>query len=124
MLKVILRIHTIGNFEALDFNATLLVSSYDLLPQAYGVKFWHEGKEKIARTHGEVILSAGAIASPQLLMLSGIGPAKHLAEHHIPVLVDLPVGYNMQSHVGVGELIFTLNEPVIVNCKFSNECDQ
>jgi choline dehydrogenase-like flavoprotein len=52
--------------------------SYDPRPQAIGVKFWHDGHEKVAKTHGEVILSAGAIASPQILMLSGIGPANHL----------------------------------------------
>lgn len=41
-------------------------------------------------------------------MLSGIGPADHLQHLDIPVKVDLPVGYNMQSHVGVGEVIFTV----------------
>jgi hypothetical protein len=45
-------------------------------------------------------------------MLSGIGPADHLKHHHIPVQVDLPVGYNMQSHVGLGELIFTVKDQV------------
>ena len=57
-------------------------------------------------------MSAGAVASPQLLMLSGIGPADHLKYHNIPVVVDLPVGYNLQSHVGVGELVFTVKEKV------------
>ncbi len=69
----------------------------------------------MAHVHGEVILSAGAIASPQILMLSGIGPADHLRQHGIPVKVDLPVGYNMQSHVGVGELVYTLRDPVSYN---------
>ena len=45
-------------------------------------------------------------------MLSGIGPADHLKYHNIPVVVDLPVGYNLQSHVGVGELVFTVKEKV------------
>lgn len=44
----------------------------------------------------------------QILMLSGIGPGDHLKYHGIPVKVDLPVGYGMQSHVGVGEIIFTV----------------
>lgn len=79
---------------------------------AYGVNFWHDGREKVAKAHGEVILSAGAIASPQILMLSGIGPSSHLAEHKIPVWVDLPVGLNMQSHVGVGEVLFTVQDQV------------
>ena len=50
--------------------------------------------------HGdEIILSAGAIGSPQLLMLSGVGPAEHLAEHGIPVVRHLPdVGQNLRDH--------------------------
>ena len=52
---------------------------------------------------GEVILCGGAINSPQLLMLSGIGPAEHLREHEIPVVRDLPgVGQNLQDHVALG----------------------
>lgn len=49
----------------------------------------------------EVVLAAGAIATPQLLMLSGIGPRDHLAEHGIPVLVDLPVGVAFSDHPNV-----------------------
>jgi choline dehydrogenase len=50
----------------------------------------------------EVILAAGAVGSPQLLMLSGIGPARHLTEHGIPVLVDAPeVGQNLTDHLVV-----------------------
>ena len=74
----------------------------------------HGGKEKTVHTHGEVIVSAGAIASPQILMLSGIGPAEHLSYHGIPVVVDLPVGRNMQSHVGTGELAYSLTAPVTI----------
>ena len=45
-------------------------------------------------------------------MLSGVGPSDHLAQLGIKVVADLPVGYNMQSHVGVGEVIYTLKEKV------------
>ncbi|CAH2233610.1 jg1567 [Pararge aegeria aegeria] len=47
----------------------------------------------------EVVLSAGAVATPQLLMLSGVGPAEHLREFGIPVRADLPVGEGMSDHV-------------------------
>src|SRR5205085_2461155 len=51
----------------------------------------------------EVVLAGGAVNTPQLLMLSGIGPAAHLAEHGIPVLVDSPgVGANLQDHLVAG----------------------
>ncbi|MEM1412349.1 MAG: GMC family oxidoreductase N-terminal domain-containing protein, partial [Pseudomonadota bacterium] len=51
---------------------------------------------------GEIILSGGAINSPQLLMLSGVGPADHLAEHDVDVIHDLPaVGENLQDHLDV-----------------------
>lgn len=57
----------------------------------------------IISANKEVILSAGVFQSPQLLMLSGIGPAKHLAQHNIPVLLDKPgVGQNMVDHIFFG----------------------
>jgi choline dehydrogenase-like flavoprotein len=84
--------------------------------RAVGISYRQDGVTKTARTKGEVILSAGAIGSPQLLMLSGIGPAAHLAEHGIPVVLDKPgVGGNLQDHLQL-RLIFrvegvpTLNE--------------
>lgn len=72
--------------------------------QAKGVVFEHDGKEKTVYANREVILSAGAFVSPQLLMLSGVGPAKHLQEHQIDVVHDLPaVGDNLHDHL---DLIF------------------
>lgn len=55
----------------------------------------------IARAAREVIVSAGALGSPRLLMLSGIGPAQHLREHGIGVVADLPVGDNLHDHLFV-----------------------
>jgi choline dehydrogenase-like flavoprotein len=57
------------------------------------------GGERVARAEREVILAAGAIGSPQLLMLSGVGPAAQLQEVGVPVVHDLPaVGENLQDH--------------------------
>jgi choline dehydrogenase len=64
-----------------------------------GVEYLQEGTLHQVMAESEVILSAGAFASPQLLMLSGIGPAEHLRLHDIAVVVDLPgVGQNLQDH--------------------------
>jgi choline dehydrogenase len=68
--------------------------------RAVGVAYTQNGQPQQARAEREVIISAGAFFSPQLLLLSGIGPADHLKEHDIPVLVDLPgVGQNLQDHM-------------------------
>ncbi len=66
---------------------------------ATGVVYRRAGVEQTVRADGEVLLCAGAIASPQLLMLSGVGPAEHLREHGIEVLLDAPaVGTGLQDH--------------------------
>lgn len=68
--------------------------------RATGVIFRRKGADRLALAAREVILSAGAINSPQILMLSGLGPAAHLAEHGIQVLHDLPgVGQGLQDHL-------------------------
>ncbi len=67
--------------------------------RAAGVHYLRRGVAETARAEGEVILAAGAIGSPQLLMLSGIGPADELHAHDIAVLVDSPgVGANLSDH--------------------------
>jgi choline dehydrogenase len=71
-------------------------------PRCSGVKTEREGESVLATASREVILSAGAIGSPQLLQLSGIGPADLLAEHDIPVVAELPgVGENLQDHLQI-----------------------
>ena len=68
--------------------------------QARGVVYQKHGVEQKVYAKGEVILSSGAFGSPQLLMLSGIGPAEHLREHGIKVVKDSPeVGENLQDHI-------------------------
>ncbi|KAG5900291.1 hypothetical protein JTB14_000818 [Gonioctena quinquepunctata] len=78
--------------------------------EAYGVEFY-KGKQKYAvSAKKEVILSAGTFHSPQLLMLSGIGPKNHLKELGIPLIKDLPVGETMYDHLSYLAAIFTVNE--------------
>lgn len=81
--------------------------------RAYGVEFIRDGTKQVVYAKREVILSAGAIASPQLLMLSGIGPAEHLKEVGINVVFDSPgVGRNLQDHIAVGGIVFEVDYPI------------
>jgi Choline dehydrogenase and related flavoproteins len=59
-----------------------------------------DGRSTISASR-EVILCAGVYGSPQLLMLSGVGPAGHLREHGVDVVADLPVGDNLHDHMFV-----------------------
>ncbi len=70
--------------------------------RAVGVRFVRDGKPVEARASREVILTGGAINSPQLLLLSGIGPADELSALGLPVVADVPgVGRNLQDHLFV-----------------------
>ena len=70
--------------------------------RAVGVAYARGGHEVVVRCEGEVLLCGGAINSPQLLMLSGIGPAEHLASHGITPRHVLPgVGRNLQDHLDI-----------------------
>ncbi|MCI2400756.1 choline dehydrogenase [Aliiroseovarius subalbicans] len=70
--------------------------------RAVGVEVERGGKIEVIRAGREVIIAASAINSPKLLMLSGIGPATHLAEHGIEVIADRPgVGQNLQDHLEI-----------------------
>ena len=101
-----LRLETGCLVEGIDFTAK----------RATGIRWRQDGVLRSARCRGEVILSAGAINSPHLLMLSGVGPAAHLSQFGIPLVLDKPgVGGNLQDHLQL-RLIFkvsgvkTLNE--------------
>ena len=68
--------------------------------RATAVEYEQSGTRLLAQARREVILSGGAIGSPQLLMLSGVGPADHLGEHGIELKLDLPgVGQNLHDHI-------------------------
>lgn len=75
------------------------------------------GKRIRVLARKEVIVSAGVIESPKLLMLSGIGPAAHLREHKIPILKDAPVGENLMDHISYYGLNFLVNDTVTLVTK-------
>jgi choline dehydrogenase-like flavoprotein len=68
--------------------------------RATGVEYVQGGQTVKVEAGREVILAGGAFNSPQLLMLSGIGPAGHLQDKGIKIVADLPVGRNLQDHLG------------------------
>ncbi|MBL4768470.1 MAG: GMC family oxidoreductase N-terminal domain-containing protein [Rhodobacteraceae bacterium] len=79
--------------------------------RAIGVEYISNGQSKIARADSEVLVTSGAIGTPKLMMLSGVGPADHLREHGIEIIHDLPgVGENLNDHFGV-DIIAELNGP-------------
>ena len=98
------------NFTAVPF-AQVTKLNFDG-SRCVGVQYLHEGGLRTARATEEVIICGGAINSPQLLLLSGIGPSDHLAEFDIPSLMDLPgVGQNLMDHMQV-PLAYHCNAPI------------
>ncbi|XP_019760007.2 4-pyridoxate dehydrogenase [Dendroctonus ponderosae] len=77
---------------------------------AEGVVYMKNGKECTVRANKEVLLSAGAINSPQVLMLSGVGPQAELEKHGIELIQDLPVGQNMQDHQFFPGIFYRTNQ--------------
>ena len=83
--------------------------------RAVGVRYTRRGVSRAVRAARSVIVSCGAIKSPQLLMLSGIGPALHLRERGIEPVIDLPgVGQNLQDHLSV-DTAFACTQPITLN---------
>jgi len=83
--------------------------------RAVGVRYVQNGVVREARAAREVVLSAGALQSPQLLQLSGIGPASLLQRHGIKVVHDLPgVGQNLQDHLQL-RLMYKVSKPITTN---------
>ncbi|HUK06561.1 MAG TPA: choline dehydrogenase [Stellaceae bacterium] len=82
---------------------------------AVGVEYFHRGQLVAARARGEVILAAGAFGSPQLLQLSGLGPAALLRERGVPVLRDMPgVGEDLQDHLQA-RILYRVTRPITIN---------
>ncbi|CAH1113137.1 unnamed protein product [Psylliodes chrysocephalus] len=82
---------------------------------AYGVEYYHKNKPYNAFATKEVLCSAGALNSPQVLMLSGIGPRDQLEPLDIPVIKELPVGKKMYDHATFPAIIYQFNESIAIN---------
>uniref|UniRef100_A0A8D8J0D8 Glucose dehydrogenase [FAD, quinone] n=6 Tax=Culex pipiens TaxID=7175 RepID=A0A8D8J0D8_CULPI len=107
-------LHPVRNRRNLHISMNSIVTKILIDPDtktAYGVQFTKNGVSHTILTKKEIILSAGVIASPQLLMLSGIGPRHHLESLSIPVVKSLSVGYNLHDHYGYTQLKFNLRNP-------------
>jgi choline dehydrogenase len=82
---------------------------------ATGIEYEVGGAKRVARANVEVIVASGAYNSPQLLQLSGLGPADLLGAHGIPVIADLPgVGDALNDHYA-GRMVFRCKEPITLN---------
>ena len=100
-----LHVHTNAHVTRVIFEGT----------RAAGVEYKRGGKTFTTAAAREVILAAGAIQSPHLLQLSGVGPAKPLQALGIPVVADLPgVGDNLQDHLQI-RLIYRIAKPITTN---------
>ena len=83
--------------------------------RAVGVEYRKDGATHVARASGEVIVSGGAFNSPQLLQLSGVGPADLLRQHGIDVVADMPgVGADLQDHYQA-RFNYRCTEPITIN---------
>lgn len=104
-----------GNLTAMPF--TRVIQLLFDGTKCIGLRCRHEGRIKTAHANKEVILCGGALNSPQLLLLSGIGPAEHLEAFDIPVVKDLPgVGQNLMDHIQV-PLAYHCKQPITLAAK-------
>lgn len=78
--------------------------------EATAVEYTLFGRSRTARARKAIVLCAGAIGTPKILMQSGVGPAQHLSEVGIETKIDLPVGNNLQDHVTTGLDLLVLNQ--------------
>lgn len=105
----------------LDVATKALVHRIDFSgDRAVGLEVSIDGVKHRIACNKEIVLSAGAINSPQILMLSGIGDKDELAKHNIPVVKDLPgVGKNLQDHLQI-RTIYKVNKPITLNDEVNN----
>ena len=96
--------HTV---RSIKIEGNRIVGAYVVKTEEYKI-----GIETLVRAKKEVILSAGTIESPKILMISGIGPKDHLAHLNIPLHKDLPVGENLQDHLMIPYPILLKDVPV------------
>ncbi|EEW60282.1 alcohol dehydrogenase (acceptor) [Ruegeria sp. TrichCH4B] len=97
----------------------LTFETVDDAVQCTGARVNHKGQSRIVTARRETILSAGAVNSPQILQLSGIGPAALLKQHGIDVLRDAPVGENLQDHLQI-RAVFKVNGTRTLNTLAGN----
>ena len=83
--------------------------------RAVGVEYAIDGRRESAYVDRDVIVAGGVVNSPQLLMLSGVGPGSHLREHGIEVVLDAPgVGQHLQDHLASGIIVHSLQSVTLV----------
>lgn len=109
-------VHPIMNRPNLTLQTDALATSIIFNgSRAVGVTYVQNGEKREATANKEVIISGGAINSPQLLLLSGIGPADQLKALGIPVVTDLPgVGQNLQDHPAI-VVLYASTQPITLN---------
>ncbi|XP_064613985.1 L-sorbose 1-dehydrogenase-like [Liolophura sinensis] len=87
---------------------------------ANGIVFRRNGKLQTVQARREIVLCQGAIGTPQILMLSGVGPRDHLQSLQIPLVADLPVGDHLQDHVFVDGIEFEIDDPISITDQLVN----
>ncbi|KAK2575515.1 hypothetical protein KPH14_011236 [Odynerus spinipes] len=102
---------------ALNATATKIIVENN---KAVGVQYYQDGEFRVARASREIVVSGGAVNSPQLLLLSGIGPKEHLRAVNVSVVKDLPgVGENLQNHVSY-TLSWNINQPNVFDLNWAS----
>lgn len=110
-------IYPVMNRTNLDFSLNSWVTKIlidSLTFKVIGVEFVKNKLKQFVKVTKEVILSAGALKSPHILMLSGIGPIDHLKKFAIPIIRNLSNGYNYQDHITMPFLTFLVNSSSVV----------